>query len=459
MLRQTRFLVAMFRAYERRVSSTGRLDEHGLRALVLDRGLRRPLCQVVVTVTDRAADPDGLWSGDFDLLARLPGLARIDVVTTASMLDAGFRERLRDLLPGIDEIRVERSVLATPRLITPVESSGARHFTFRDREEELLAVIRQVKHRSSSERTAMVFQRPLPYLYVAGQLFASAGVPFATRDTLPLAAEPFAAALDLVLTFVSSGYARTPTIELLRSPHFRFAQNGRPFDRSVVGALDHNLVEARYGGGRDELHRLGTRWGGPGAAHRESPAAAPALVAAALADELDELTRPGPSSRLLDCLLRFLDGHRAAAPVDADTAAREARARAAVVGVIRELRDAHARYDDPVEDLSTVSSMLRRWIEAMTFAAPTGTGGVSLVDVRAARYGTFDNVFLVGLIDGEWPERTRQSSLYPRSLLIQLGWSREIERLRAARAGFDDLLGLASMAFRWHHTWEKPSMR
>ena len=53
-------------------------------------------------------------------------------------------------------------------------------------------------------------------------------------------------------------------------------------------------------------------------------------------------------------------------------------------------------------------------------------------------------MFLVGLVDGEWPERTPQSALYPGSLLTQLGWSREIERLRAARAGFDDLLGLAA---------------
>lgn len=444
MLRQTRFLVAMFRAYEQRVVSAGRLDEHGLRAVVLDHGLRRPLCQVVVTVADRAAGADGLWSGDFDMLARLPNLARIDLVTTASVLDSGFRERVQDLLPGVEETRVEPSASATPRLLTPTEPSGERYFTFRDREEELLAVIRHVKRRSTSERTAVVFQRPLPYLYLAGQLFASADVPFETRDTLPLAAEPFAAALDLVLTFVSSGYARIPTIELLRSPHFRFTHDDRPLDLSGVGALDHGLREARYVGDRRELRRLGVRWGAPDAGRRASPAAVPALVAAALADDLDELTRPGPTSRLLDCLLRFLDGHRAAAAADADTASRESRARAAVVSVIRDLRDAHARHDDPIEDLSTVTSMLRRWIEAMTFAAPTGTGGVLLVDVRAARYGTFDNVFLVGLVDGEWPERTRQSALYPGSLLTQLGWSREIERLWAARAGFDDLLGLAA---------------
>ena len=444
MLRQTRFLVAMFRAYQRRVLSTGRFDEHGLRALVLDHGLRRPLYQVVVAVGDRASGPDGLWSGDFDLLARLPDLARIDLVTTASMLDAGFRERLHDLLPGVEETRVERSAAATVRLVTPGEPSGHRYFTFRDREEELLAVIRQVKLRSARERTAVVFQRPLPYLYLAGHLFASAGLPFQTRDTLPLAAEPFAAALDLVLTFVSSGHARIPTVELLRSPHFLFVHHGRPIDPAAVSALDRGLLEARYAGGRDELRRLGMRWRASGAVPRGSPAAAVALVAAALADELDELTRPGPSSRMLDCLLRFLDGHCARAPAHADTASRESRARAAVVGVIRDLRDAHARHDDLIVDLPTVTSMLRRWIEGLTFAAPTGARGVSLVDARAARYGMFDNVFLVGLVDGEWPERTRQSSLYPVSLLIRLGWSREIERLRTVRAGFADLLGLAA---------------
>ena len=52
-----------------------------------------------------------------------------------------------------------------------------------------------MKQRSSGERAAVVFQRPLPYLYLAGHLFPSAGVPFETRDTFPLAAEPFAAAL------------------------------------------------------------------------------------------------------------------------------------------------------------------------------------------------------------------------------------------------------------------------
>ena len=48
-----------------------------------------------------------------------------------------------------------------------------------------------------SSRTAVVFKRPLPYVYLASEVFGSAGIPFQTFDAIPLAAEPTAAALDL----------------------------------------------------------------------------------------------------------------------------------------------------------------------------------------------------------------------------------------------------------------------
>ena len=44
--------------------------------------------------------PHGLWTADFDLLSRLPGLDRVDVVATEALLATGFHERLHDLLPG-----------------------------------------------------------------------------------------------------------------------------------------------------------------------------------------------------------------------------------------------------------------------------------------------------------------------------------------------------------------------
>ena len=513
MLRQTRFLAGMFRAYERRVAASGRIDEHGVRASAPARGLRRPVPQVVLTIADRASGRDGLWPGDFDLLARLPGLVRLDVVSTSSLLAAGYRERLADLLPGIEETAVPRAPGARARLVAPDAAPGRRFFTWRDREEELLAVARQVKSRAAAERTAVVFQRPLPYLYTARHLFASAGIPYEATGTLPLASEPFAAAIDLVLSFVSSGHARRPTVELLRSPHFHFSDADGPLDPSAIPALDGALREARYvGGNGDEvedgagspLRRLAVRWAGPDGRARRAPAARAARAAAAAGDELAALTRPGPASALIDCLLRFVDAHRPPLPDDAGTASRESRARAAVLGILRDWRDAHVRHDDPVVDPAAITSTLRRLLEAATFAAPAGGGadvapadvaaaggapadvaradvppdvaaaggaapadgadvapadaggggvaacpvpdpaGVVLVDAQAARYGAFDNLCLVGLVDREWPDLARSSSLYPATLLYRLGWPREADRQRAARAAFRDLLGSAA---------------
>ncbi len=458
MLRQTRFLAGMFRAYERRVAASGRIDEHGVRAAVLARGLRRPVPQVVLTIADRASGHDGLWPGDFDLLARLPGLVRLDVVSTSSLLAAGYRERLADLLPGIEETAVPSAPGARARLVAPDAAPGRRYFTWRDREEELLAVVRQVKSRPAVERTAVVFQRPLPYLYAARHLFASAGVPHEETGALPLASEPFAAAIDLVLSFVSSGCARRPTVELLGSPHYHFSDANGILDPSAAPALDGALRDARYVGGDDEdasgpgraLRRLAARWAGPDGRGRRAVAARAARAAAEAGDELAALARPGPASTLVDCLLRFVDAHRPPPPDDAETASRESQARAAVLAILRDWRDAHVRHDDPVVDLATITSTLRRLIEASTFAVPgpagvpSGPGGLVLVEAQAARYGVFDHLCLVGLVDREWPDLARSSSLYPAALLHRLGWPREVDRQRATRAAFRDLLGSAA---------------
>jgi len=63
MLRQTRFLAAMFRAYERRVEASGCLDEHGLRARAVavmrgeerSRADYRQPAKTAAEILDRAA--------------------------------------------------------------------------------------------------------------------------------------------------------------------------------------------------------------------------------------------------------------------------------------------------------------------------------------------------------------------------------------------------------------------
>jgi hypothetical protein len=184
----------------------------------------------VVTVADRASDPAGLFPADFDLLTRVNGLEALDVIGTNESLDAGMGDRLREMLPGIEEHALEGDAPHAQR-------SAPVFFTSRDREDELADVARAVKasrrlaDAAPLDRTAVVFKRPLPYVYLAQTVFDSAGIPFQAADALPLAAEPYAAALDLVFSFVGSGFARTSAVALLSCPHFQFDDDGAPVGR------------------------------------------------------------------------------------------------------------------------------------------------------------------------------------------------------------------------------------
>src|SRR5262249_42082916 len=146
----------------------------------------------------------------------------------------------------------ETAILITPPGASPEEP----WWTHRDREEELVAVARQVKADrrrqeapSALERIAIVYKAPLPYLYVATEVFGSARIPFQTADTLPLAAEPVAAALDLILETVGANFTRDTLVALLRSPHFAMGpaadMDALQWRRSV-SALDRALSDKRY---------------------------------------------------------------------------------------------------------------------------------------------------------------------------------------------------------------------
>ncbi len=82
----------------------------------------------------------------------------------------------------------------------------------------------------ADQRVALVVRRPLPYLYLARDVLGRAGIPYETRDTLPLAAEPFAAAIDVLFEWVTSGFTRAATLAVLRSPHFRFLDGEAPLE-------------------------------------------------------------------------------------------------------------------------------------------------------------------------------------------------------------------------------------
>ena len=183
LLQQTHFLVETFGRFERAIAEAGALDEHGLRARLLD-GAAAPYRQVIVTIGDQAADPHGLWAVDFDLLARMPGLQQLDVLSTEAVLASGFLERVHDWLPGLEERRAGTAapmpVLAVPE--SRPDEEPRRWFLERDREEELVAVARALKIRSIG-----VAPRPAGH-----RLSAAAAVPLSRPAGLCRCAHPLA---------------------------------------------------------------------------------------------------------------------------------------------------------------------------------------------------------------------------------------------------------------------------
>lgn len=453
LLVETRFLAEVFRRYETALAADGLHDEHQVRARLLAESRPSPYRHVVVTMADEVVDRHGLWPADFDLLTRLPGLDRLDVVATEELLAAGFAERVHEHLPGIEEVRVKAGGGERPVLLTPPEPDGPLYHTARDREDELVAAVRRAKSVARTlgpgalDRMAVVFDRPLPYVYLARPICRSAGVPLQMVDALPLAAEPYAAMLDLVFTVVLTGYTRESLAALVACPLLRFTtEDGRAVGRREASALGRALLALRFLGGREALVRVAAvldEGDVPDLAddvRRAAARAARALVPAA--DLLSPLETEAPPSAHLRVLGAFLDRYerRPGAGVAFDE--RHARARAAILGAVDALASACVRYDDTPRTFASVAASLRRWIESQTFAPRTGEAGLTFLDAVAARYGDFDEVRLVGLSDTDWPASTPRPVFYPAGLLTQLGWPVDADRRRGPRAAFRDLLRL-----------------
>jgi RecB family exonuclease len=440
LVRQTRFLAASFREFERRCHEAGGVDEHVIREHLLDTEADQPWRHVIVAVRDRAADGYGLYPVDWDLLARLPGLQRVDVVVTDATLAGSFHERIHQWLPGIEEVRAEASPSPLP---------SATHVVARDREEEVIEFARWVRDdvaagRGILDRTALVVRQRLPYVYLAREVFRGTGIPHQMFDALPLAAEPYAAVVDVLFSCISGNFARVPGVALLRSPHLRFMTEDRTLRAADVAALDRALSEAGYLGGLDVLERLHVAWRAEGA--RVSRGAVVAVsVLEAIARELEPLRANATVADHLDRVLTFLSDHAAlprAGETDVSLVARQLRARAAVLGLMRALRDGYRRFASDAVPFDQVAAMVRRHLEVHTFAPRTGESGLHLVDADSAPFGEFHYVQIAGLVEGEWPEKPRRNIFYSPAILRDLGWPADADRLESARGAFSDLLQL-----------------
>jgi RecB family exonuclease len=461
LIHQTCFLGFSFLAYERGMAASGAIDEHELRRRLAASRAPFPFDHIVVAVADHPSDPRGLWPADFDLLSRIGGVRQLDVVVTDEVHDAGLRDRLEQELPGIEEARMEAETPASSPVLLRPASDDAGHLCFvdRDREEELRTVARIIRRQTETrdyalrESTAIVFQRPLPYLYLAQQVLGDARVPFQALDALPLAGEPYAALLDLLLEVACTGGTRESIVALLRSPLLQFPVAQAPIDFHDAAALDGVLRERRATGEAGSYSdEVAAYFGGRGTRNGIDAAAAARAASAAgsIGAELRPFREAPTGEAQVRAISSFLRDHQRGP--DASDPWREPylRARAAVLALLDGFADACRRHDDRPRPAERLAGTLHHWVERQTFAPGHGRSGVSLVDAVAARFGEIDHVHLVGLVETEWPERPRRSIFYSSGLLKSLGWPQENDQVRSQQAVFRDLLALPSRTLHLH---------
>jgi len=457
LLHQTSFLGFAFLAYERLVAAGGALDEHTLRQALLTEQPVLPYGHVVIAVADHPSDIRGLWPADFDLLGRLRHLSRIDIVVTDGAHDAGFRERLELELPGVEEDRRTASY-PSPILVRPSEApDDAICFVSRDREEELREVARAIRERAAAaggtlrDRTAVVFHRPLPYLYLSQQVLTEARVPYQAFDALPLAAEPYAALLDVVMTMARTGGTRESSIELLRSRLLRIDVDGAEVLGRDAAALDQALTERRATGDASSFLAEVEAFFRDGEGRRKTAKAGAvraARAAAHVGGALAGLRDASSAAAQVGAIATFLRRHERVPDAGDSLAERHMRARAAVLGALDGLAAAFELHDNDPRPDEDITAAIRHAIEAQTFTPKRGSAGVHLVDAVAARFGEFDHVHVVGLVETDWPERPRRNIFYTSGLLRELGWPQETDQARVERAAFFDLLGLPARTLR-----------
>ena len=458
LIAQTCFLGSTFLAYERGIARSGGVDEHRLRDQLLVTQPPLACDELVVAVADHPADPSGLWPADFDLAGRLSGLRRVVVVMTDEAHDAGFRDRIERELPGIGESWAA-DVARSPVLVVPAGVPDALVFVSRDREEELRDIGRDIRGRrlaagdAAPVPGAIVFNRPLPYLYLAQQVLSDARVPYQTFDALPLAAEPYAALLDLVMAVARSGGTRDAAVALLRSPLLRVELDGRRIGRRDASALDTVLGLRRTTGDASTYPaevEAAARAASPGRRVDLDRARRAAAAAAALAVELSSYRTAATGADQVETLERFLrtheahpGGRRGRADLVAEHADRHQRARAAVLTVLAELIEAFQRHDNRPRQHDALAALIHHALEQRTFMPRRGHQGLHLVDRSSARFGEFAEVYLVGLVETDWSDRQRRSVLYSSTLLKALGWPQDTDQTLAQQAAFRDMLALA----------------
>ncbi len=365
--------------------------------------------------------------------------------------DAPVRSRVQPTLFSGPEPASSTRRSNPPAIFVPATGTGDAVFGVfeaTDREAEarlaadLLARFRDGQERSfrAYERCAILAQRPRSYLDAVESALAERGIPLETPIQPGLTRHPWVAAVADVLEFGAHPGRLSLGLNLLRTPFLTLpdVSEAPPHAADVLaGALlragfrDTQAPEAlpeiasrlehdaeRLARAADEFLRAGAETDIDPRAQRFRRQAARLRIAAGALSRLSTLAdalRPirdedATFGDAVEALLGFLELHFEP-PADTSPDVRDA--------VLQALRQAAGAAPDEARagGGSRFVRRIRRLLNRRTVAAGGGGRGVQLVAASDARFGDYDFIVLLGMVDADWPGPRPGNIFFPANLL------------------------------------------
>jgi ATP-dependent helicase/nuclease subunit B len=291
---------------------------------------------------------------------------------------------------------------------------------------------------------AIVARTLEPWAAAIERALGEAELPWTSSLSAPLRRHPFVRDFLVLLEIADTGFPRSRTAQLLRSPRLRWSAGERPPGERA----DAWSRRARLLGGIDEWTEHLPRWvgeQGPGRADADDPDRARvaredaeriARAVRTLADAVPAARAPWSThARALHELL------------DARLAVPEHRAADALREIVGEM----ALLETLLGERAPVPlSEARSWLELAVDAcripvAGDDTGGIRVLDVMQLRGLTFRRVHLIGMNEGVFPRAPREDAVLPDRVRATLRQATG-RPLPLARAGADEERLLLSLA-------------
>ena len=445
MAQQTHFLVDGLTRYRTSLASLRLDDAATLYQSLLDHEVESPYSSILVLGSET------LRPRELAYLTTVPAVENIEIILPESMEKVST---LRALMRACTfTITHSKTSTPSPILFRPCGNEEIA-FTARDREEVLITITKLLKGLARKgtlpeiSQIAVIVPSPLPYLYLAKQVFGQAGIPYQLQDDFPLATEPYLAAVDLVFDFIERRTDYSASFQLLRNRFFDFPGIGD----NALAAMESELHTRTTIDGNEAWTRMWNRarqqpvqLAIPGLeGHHPSSLVRNALqMLHILEDKLTPLADPSTSmTTKISCIRDFLDRYERTSDSHYD-APRHNRAKGALLTILQQLENIDRVLGDSPVEFRAFRKTVHNAIQLHTFSERTGDNGIHIIDARSAPLGVFDLVILVGLNEGEWPSRRDHNIFYPEWLLQDFGWPSDSNTLHFERIAFRELSRLS----------------